>query len=269
MPSCSKIPVQWWRLVALLLPMAPLGAFACDRAQVEAVLRSAYPEARMADHHFDLSGGDMSIVVSQVECRPWLARPGLLLLAVPLRAPVTEEVWRGDLEVIVANADTLAVRARHRRRGRLDSDAWYFDGLSLDTARYQLTDSLHAFGIRIGFRGSSRVNPARETALTLYVLRGDALEPVLQDLVVRHSWGEWDGQCAGEFGQVERTVAVAPSGNSAWADLVVSSRAADSVSREEDGECVLTEDKPVVTVERIGFKDDGYPVMGMGSRFER
>jgi hypothetical protein len=248
-------------LAALLLAAAAMPASACDDSQLDAALLAAYPDARLDARGLEPAGESMYASRRDVQCKRWPAQPELLLLAVPLQEAVAEhgDTRPGDLEVIVADAATGAVRARARERGRLDSDAWYFAGVSLDTARYQLTGSLRAFGTRVRFTGSSRVNPSSKTALTLYVLHGNALEPVLRDLPVDRYGGEWDGNCSGEFARLERTVAVAPSQDSTWADLVIRSRATDIVARDEQGECTRSESTTRST-ERVRHDGTGYPV---------
>ena len=250
------------RLAVLLLALAPVSIFACESAQLEAVLRDAYPQARQAENGgFVLADGESSFVVSEVACKRWPASPGRLLLAVPLwtsKDPIG--LSTGDMDVIVANSEPISVRARHREPGRIDSDAWYFNGVSLDTARYRLTGPVNAFGIRVAFRGSSRVNPADETSLTLYALHEDTLEPVLQQLVVGRSAGEWDGRCSGEWAQLQRTVAVEPNTASGWADLLVRSHASRSTSQEVDSECVDSETPSPSALDRIHFDGQSYPI---------
>lgn len=248
-------------LAAWLLATAALPAIACDDSQLDAALLAAYPDARLDSRRLGPVDDGMYAARADVQCKRWPAQPELLLLAVPLQEPGSGdgETRAGDLEVIVAEAGTGAVRARARERGRLDSDAWYFDGVSLDTARYQLTGSLRAFGTRVRFSGSSRVNPASETGLTLYVLRGNTLEPVLRDLSVNRYGGEWDGNCSGELDELERTVAVVPSEHSSWADLVIRSRHTDIVARDEQGECTRSE-RTSRTTDRISHDGSGYPV---------
>lgn len=258
-----RAPIMYRRCVGLawLLTATTFPAIACDDSQLEAALRAAYPDAPLDSRRLGPVGDGMYAARPEVQCKRWPSSSELLLLAVPLQESGSGdgETRAGDLDVIVAEAGTGAVRARARERGRLDSDAWYFDGVSLDTARYQLTGSLRAFGTRVRFSGSSRVNPASETVLTLYVLRGNRLEPVLRDLPVRRHGGEWDGNCSGAFTELERTVAVAPSEDSGWADLVIRSRDTDIVARDEQGECIRSE-STTRTTDRVGHDGGGYPV---------
>lgn len=250
--------VKW---AVLLLALSPAPVLACEAAQVESVLHAAYPQAQRAgSNSLQRVDGSSSIVLSEVACKQWPARPELLLLAVPLWTAIDPDgLSTGDLEVIVADIDRASVRARYREHGRLDSDAWYFNGVSLDTARYQLTDDLRAFGTRVEFRGSSRVNPRRESSLTLYVLREHTLEPVLQQLIVDTSAAEWDGRCTGEWAQLQRMVAVVPGKGSGWADLAVRSLTTRSTTRDIEGECVESETKSS-TVDRIRFDGRAYPI---------
>ena len=98
-----------------------------------------------------------------------------------------------------------------------------FDGLSIDTARYKLTSDLRAFGVRAGFTGSSRANPFEQSVLSLYVREGNALRPVLEQLVIESSNGEWDTHCVGEFSRTQRTLDLAKTSSHGFADLIVRS----------------------------------------------
>jgi hypothetical protein len=240
---------------------APLAAQPCSDATIRSVLRAAYPDAR-TDGRSVRSADGYATRVASVSCKRWPAQPDLLLLAVPLIGPAAEHSSSGDLEVLVAETGTAHVRARYRDRGRLDSDAFFFDdALSLDTARYQLTDRLRAFGVRIGFRNQSGPNPLRQESLDLYVLRNGAVEPVMRKLVVRASWSEWDMRCEGIHTADRRTVAVEPS-ESRWAALVVRSQARAWRTRPATGggDCIEFDIESSAAVDRLHFDGRAYSV---------
>lgn len=266
---CRCLPV----LLAPLAPLAPL-ASACEPQTVDAVLRDAFPQARIEVDGRALASADRHVLRSEVQCRRWPAQPGRLLLALHWRsAEDGDGLSKGDLEVLVADADRHSVIARHRADGRLVSDAVSIDGLSLDTARYDLTPSVRAFGVRIDASGSSRVNPFHEQTLDLYVLAAGELQPVLQRLVVATDWAEWDGVCAGEHASSRATVvvmapaatlpatrAVAPGPG--HADLGVRSEHRHWTSHHGDGGCTDSGTRRSRTDVRLRFDGRRYPLPG-------
>ncbi len=194
-------------------------------------------------------------------CRAWPARPELTLLAVPVwRQGAEPDLRDGDLEVMVLDTASARPQAWLRVPHALDSDAIRATGLQLDTAAYQLDAATRAFGVRVDRSGSSMPNPFGETSLRLFVYQPGALRAVSAPLVVERMNGEWDTRCAGDFVQIERSVAIGPARAGGYADLVVRQRGTQRSSRDVDGQCEETT-TPTATV-RYVLRHDGrrYPV---------
>lgn len=189
--------------------------------------------------------GSYTRATSASVCRRWPARPGLTLLATPVwRDGGDNDARDGDLEVMVIDSDSLAARAWTVLPNALDSDAIFFDGMSLDTARYQLAADTLAFGIRINRRNGSGPNPYSETQLRLLVPRGERLQVLTPPLLVRRYQAEWDTRCAGEAYDSSRTVEVADTRHHGLADLRVRERRVSTRSWMDGGQC-RDQDSPV------------------------
>ncbi|MCF7749859.1 hypothetical protein KQ945_03795 [Bacillus subtilis subsp. subtilis] len=189
-------------------------------------------------------------------CRRWPARPGLTLLATP--------VWRnggdndsrdGDVEVLVIDTDTLAPRAWTVLANALDSDAIFFDGMRLDTARYLLAPDTLAFGLRLQRRNGSGPNPFSEEQLRLLAIQGTGLRELSPPLVTRRYQAEWDTRCAGESTDMTRTLSVGRPPQHGLAELIVSERRVTSRSWMDGTQC-RDQDTPVQT-ERHVLRHDG------------
>lgn len=171
-------------------------------------------------------------------CKVNPADASQVLAALPLMVNV-DEYGQGDygLDVLVADATSGKVIAHSYQEAAIVSDAVQFSGLTLDTARYQVSPGLRAFGVRIRHTGSSRVNPFSSETLSLYVNDGSQLRQVMGDLVVSKGNGEWDGACAGEFGETKRTLAIGKPGKEGFSRLRVTeiSTGSRSVVKGEDG----------------------------------
>lgn len=249
-------------LLALLWPVATAGN-GCDGREA-AIVRAAWPEARIASQVVAIDGREITLSDSDVRavfCRKWPARPGILLAGVPMMLPdgaVQGYDREGDLELLVLDAASLAVQARLRLADFIQEDAIYLDGLAFDTARYRLFGDRIAFGIRRVMAGSSQVFPYNQTMLSLFDLDGDRLRVVLSDLVVAQGSGDVGLGCAGEFGRLTRVLDMAPG--AAAADIVVRGRHAQTLTHDDRGRCVRAD-----TVEELPpfvLRYDGrrYPV---------
>ena len=161
-------------------------------------------------------------------CKDWLVDPPLTITAVSKF--VADPVYGGggrigsyDLNLAVLSANDSTPLATWHQPSAFPTDAIALESVELDTARYKLTPTLRAFGVRAIFKGSSSVNPLNETVLSLYVKEGDKLRPVLDRLVVYRFSGEWDGNCAGDRGTTVRTIEIGKTSSHGFADLILKS----------------------------------------------
>lgn len=261
-------------LLAFNAPAARAAPDAC-KAEGAAIIRSAYPTARqVADGVFEIGrttarlamqdGGDVHAVV----CRNWPSQPALTLVAVPLMTRQAHDGNEGDIELLVTDSRDFTVRQRLLLPGLMTDDALYISNVALDTAFYRLAPGKIAFGLRLSFRGSSGPNPFGETTLWLFLIDGAQLRPVLDNIVVSSSRGEWDTNCAGEFENVERTLSMKPSPRSAAADIEVSEKTTKTVSvAGKDGACLANETGATAT-HRLRYDASTYSVPKALSRME-
>lgn len=252
-------------ILALML-CAPTLARAQDQecGDIGAIVRQAYPGAvsqgegtvRAGDHTITLPSPS-SINPHAIICRRWRGQPGLVLVAVPLIAQVGVDSTTGDLDVLVVDEGAGKMRHRLRLARAMDDDAIRLSGLSFDTAAYRLGPDRLAFGVRREWTGSSRPNPFMETTLSLYEPRGGTLSPVLEDLVVQRSQGEWDTSCASEFIVTERILRMIPGRNGQ--DISVLERVTHSTSRAtKSGECSKTDQAVAPRTFHLSFDGDRY-----------
>ncbi|MHA6195045.1 PA3715 family protein [Pseudomonas wadenswilerensis] len=195
-------------------------------------------------------------------CKVNPADSSQVLAALPIETNVDED-RQGDygLEVVVADAVSGKIIAHHYQETAIVSDAVQFKSLALDTARYQIAPGLRAFGVRIGHTGSSRVNPFGSETLRLYVYDGSQLREVLSDLVVSSNGGEWDGMCAGEFHETNRTLAIGKPGKDGFASLRVSEKSTGSRAIVKgDDDCEEIESAPTSATYTLEYDGSRYGV---------
>ncbi|MTH46742.1 PA3715 family protein [Intestinirhabdus alba] len=219
--------------------------------RIDAIVKHVWPEATPTaegvmtrEGRLITTNGDTP---QQAFCRVWPARPELTLAAVPLMVDLKEETENyhtGDLELLVLDSATLNVKQRLRLPDQMSDDVFRITRLTLDTARWKVSPDQLAFGLHIARSGSSRVNPFRESALSLYVIENNRLRRILKGILLEDGSGEWDGNCAGEFLDIKRTLAIAPVSHQGYADIRVSEKSVTSATYiNADGECA-TKDTP-------------------------
>lgn len=217
-------------------------------------------QARLAGWMKTLHPG-RALDTEHAACKVWPADASLTLAVQPLpQAGASDDGGTYDVEVLVADSRSGAIVAHLYEPAAITSDAVRFSHIDLDTARYQLTPSLRAFGVRATYEGSSRANPYEAQALSLYVLDGRTLRRVVADLNVMNSSGEWDTDCAGNFSKTVRTLAIGPAGQTGYAALNVAESTVNSESKPVGGKCVSTDRAPGRTTATLNYDGSAYRV---------
>jgi uncharacterized protein len=131
---------------------------------------------------------------------------------VSLRYPRDGKNWQSydlGVDVFLAEVETGNVLAQYSNPDEF-KNAHNMEQF-IDTAPYQLTKNIRAFGVRSHFNNISK--GVGYQLMTLYVVNGNKLSPVLKNLVT--------GLRNAELG-INRTLQMAPSsGNSGYADIIV------------------------------------------------
>ena len=196
-------------------------------------------------------------------CRIWPADTSLTLIAVPLLGPQGPNGYsqQGDLDVLVVDSVSLRPRAALRLPDVMSSDAIHVDSVGLDTARYNLSPGVRAFGVRSSRSNSSQPNPFSETRLQLLVFSGNILEAITGQIVVSSSGGEWDTRCAGEFHETKRTLELGPTPAQGWATLTIRERGSSTVNHEDaKGSCVEAREEQPMRSFKLLPKGRSYPL---------
>ncbi|WP_434136777.1 hypothetical protein JQR88_23405 (plasmid) [Pseudomonas luteola] len=219
-----------WNAAGLLLLLAPLTPVYAHECSIQSILQAVYGASHETDPR-------------QSVCKVWPARPDITLVAAALNRQGEEGFITEDLEVLMIETTSNKVLARRYEPHRLDADTVRVEGLMFDTAPYALNDSTLAFGLRVSRKGLSRANPQYETALSLYVPNADTLIPVLENLQIEDSFGEWDTACAGEFSDATGTIAMGKEVSHGYRSLVLRQKV--HYTRQEaqsEEECISAED---------------------------
>jgi hypothetical protein len=268
-PDCPKAgeaaqPDPWnvCRLAAMALadaerkrrlsePPVPVEPAKCTEGlEMDVALDLGYPEDQPRRTACRLMPGDKSKSIV-----------ALSLIRKDPAAQVEDDNDMGDYDLdvlIVQSGDGKALSHLH-----LDnvyaSDAWRFSGIGIDTARYNLAPGVRAFGVRATHEGSSRVFPAGETTLNLYIDKDKRIRQILSSgLVVSKSRGESDMQCSGNYSQTERTIKMGKSVSHGFADLIVTSTTVNTESTMIKGECSESSQKPKIEYFTLRYDGNTY-----------
>ena len=101
-----------------------------------------------------------------------------------------------------------------------------------------LKSNVRAFGLRISYSGSSRVNPYEEEQITLFVEEKDKLVPVLKDFTSYLSTGDWDTRCAGEFNEKRAIFSLQTEQSEGYKNILVNDKQIKTINTPaENGDC--------------------------------
>lgn len=209
---------------------APIVPFDCEGGSPSLAVHVA------GDLGYAVSGWDSD---SYMLCKAMPDRPDASIVALAIQQQGTRELEAQgtglyDLDVSVVDTRSRRILARSLQKAAITSDAWRFNGVSIDTGRYRLAKDVRAFGIRAGWGGSSRYSPAMDTNLSLYVRDGKQLRQVL-GLLAYSVRGEYDDNCSGSSTTLERTIDIAPTLSHGFADLIVTSKVTGREMKKGEG----------------------------------
>jgi len=135
------------------------------------------------------------------------------------------------------------------------SDAIKLVEITIDTAPYNVTDGIRAFGIRVRYVGSSQANPYENETISLFIKLENTLKNILKNYDVMNSRGEWDTDCAGEFIDENKVLIISKKLTNTYVDILVKSKIIESKSYiDENGDC---ESKDKITRIKTVLKFDG------------
>ena len=149
--------------------------------------------------------GDETAKRSKTVCKIW---PGT---GFTIFVSAIEVAHRIDMEIMVVDPVLKKIVGSKLELDMLTDHAIYNTGISIDTAKYQLNDTLSAFGVRTSWQGSSAPNPYTSEILSLYTLQNGALKTLLNGMTVNEYHGEWDTRCKGEYSSRNMTLVVLPT----------------------------------------------------------
>jgi hypothetical protein len=143
--------------------------------------------------------------------------------------------------ILITESNTGKIKHKYfesYKTNNWSSDAIKLNSITIDTAPYRLNKKSRAFGIRISYRGSSRVNPYGSESLSLFIKKGNTLKKVVNNLIVYEEIGEWDGMCAGEFNEEKSILIISKKKSNGFSNIILSKKNTTRINKEEkNGDC--------------------------------
>ena len=162
--------------------------------------------------------------------------PTKTIVVIPeLVVPYSEQVdCCFELNSYILIVDNLSYQIENKFFESSESNDWVSDavvltGISIDTAPYYLSNEKRAFGIRVKYYGSSRVNPYSYETITLFEPENGTLKRLLKNYSVEEYSGEWDGNCFGEFNSEKKTLIITDNLTNSHLDILVKSKITNSI----------------------------------------
>ncbi len=236
------------KLAVLPLFFAPMIAWGDCTQHLQGWARALHPQLEFDSEH--------------AVCKVNPADSSQILAVLPFAVSIEEnEDANYGLDVLVADSATAKVITHRYQAVALDTSASRFWSVKLDTARYQVTPALRAFGVRFTYEGSSSPYPYESETLSLYVHDGSQLRQIMSSLVVRKNQGDWDTRCAGTFNEMNRTLAIGNPGKEGFASLRITEKSTDSQNvLKADDNCEEIVAEPKTMTFTLNYIDGQYGV---------
>jgi hypothetical protein len=170
-------------------------------------------------------------------CRKWPVRENVSVLVMPFLKDDNDNFRLYSVDVVVINTISGEILQRLEKPLELMSDAVSVGEIVIDTAPYRLNKDTRAFGLRINYSGSSRVNPYTTTEFSLYIAKGKYLQLILDNVDLGGFQGEWDGNCEGYFSESKSTVIMGKSVNNKSADIFIKHKGKSYTRQSINNEC--------------------------------
>lgn len=195
-----------------------------------------------------------------VACKPLPNSPNQIVVAIARRQAGTEindSETMGDysLDISLVDKETGRTVVHKFIKQRFIWDGTSFDGIEIDTAKYRVSPSLRAFGIRAKYHSGTRF--ASNETLSLFLVKDNEIREVLTDADMEIEFHTNYPECSPNESRVAtRTLAIASEETNGFYNLLVTEVLVDS-QREEDEVGACTQKVKNKKVKKYMLRFDG------------
>ena len=161
-----------------------------------------------------------------------------------------------DTYVLIVEKKTGEIKNTFFEKESLFSDAMVLEDIIIDSTDYKIGDKVRAFGIRIKYYGSSRVDPLSYESLSLFIADKEKLKQVLKDYPLFKMNGQTNGNCNGIFEQHKKIITITDNQTNGYYNLKITDSVTKSESTENDCERNIIEEKE--KIELLKYENGKY-----------
>lgn len=143
--------------------------------------------------------------------------------AIKYNGEVSDDGFNCDLILYLVDTKTQKIITQHKQEDKFKSDAYHLSYVTLDMANYKVTDNLRAFGIRVGFEGSSRVYPSWSSSLSLFTIENNKIRLILDMFPMDDLQGDWDTYCNYDGEKTESVAIMQSQKTNGYYDIAIKS----------------------------------------------
>ncbi|WP_322091881.1 PA3715 family protein [Paraburkholderia bannensis] len=235
-------------LLCLVAGFAPLVAHAGCEDHLQTWMDKLHPGQTLDQKH--------------AVCKIWPADEALTIAALPVQnASDNDDGGSIDVDVLVASTATGAVVAHQFQAAAIQVESGhFFDGIEIDTARYQLTPTQRAFGVRLKASGGYPADMSGVTTLSLYLLDGSRMRTVL-DRLKASEWNASRGSaCSSESSDTKRTIAVGAAQANGYAPLKIQEKTVEETVSGTPEKCEVSNSQPQRDSVTLEYHDSAYRI---------
>lgn len=185
----------------------------------------------------NLKPKDVNMELIQTKVLPYAKEKTVLVIPKFETNQDDDEFYVYDAYIVIADNQSGQIHNKYFESKKWVSDAIRIDGFTIDTGLYKLTDKIRAFGVRVSYTESSRVNPYGATDLSLYIPTKNGLKQIADEIKVDNYSGEWNGNCNGEFQSQEIKIDIDNEKTNGFYNLILRNKITDTITTPNGDDC--------------------------------
>jgi len=146
-----------------------------------------------------------------------------IVCAVKYNGEVSNDGFNCDLTLYLVDTKTQKIISQFNQQDKFQSDAYHLSYVKLDMANYKVTDTIRAFGLRVGFEGSSQVYPSWSNSLSLFTIGNNKIRLILDLFPMDDLQGDWDTHCNYDGEKTESVAIMQSQKTNGYYDIAIKS----------------------------------------------
>ncbi|OUS02834.1 hypothetical protein A9Q86_01940 [Flavobacteriales bacterium 33_180_T64] len=180
------------------------------------------------------------------------------IVVIPEIAIESEDYLEFNSHILLVNSATGVIKQNYFESSKTNgwvSDAVQLRKITIDTTSYTINDTTNAFGIRVYYANTSRVNPYTHETLSLFKKKKHSLTKILHNFDVAIQRGRWGTGCDSEFTDIITTLIISNKKVNNHFNIIAKNNSAKSItSVDNNGEC---NSKDTITIKPRVLKFNG------------